>query len=126
MMMIGYRVLVADDEPDIRNILRRLFLSDGFCVCEAGNGLEAITQAERCDINVIVMDITMPQMAGDEAVQRLRANPQFADTPILIITGNTNPASLTGLTSSHNTMLLTKPLNLKQVLTTVHQLVQSP
>jgi CheY-like chemotaxis protein len=124
-MMIGYRVLVADDEPDIRSILRRLFLSDGFCVCEAGNGLEAVTQAERCDINVIIMDITMPQMNGDEAVQRLRANPLFADTPILIITGNADRASLAGLTSNPNTMLLTKPLNLKQVLTTVHQLVQT-
>jgi CheY-like chemotaxis protein len=124
-MMIGYKVLVADDEPDIRNILRRLLISEGYCVCEAGNGLEAVSQAERCDINAIIMDITMPHLNGDEAVQRLRAKPEFTDTPILIITGNADWASRAALTRHQNTRLMTKPLNLAQVVTTVQQMVQT-
>lgn len=124
-MMIGYKVLVADDEPDIRNILRRLLISEGYCVCEAGNGLEAVSQAERCDINAIIMDITMPHLTGDEAVLRLRAKPEFADTPILLITGNADWASRAALTRHQNTQLMTKPLNLAQLVTTVQQMVQT-
>src|SRR5690349_15597279 len=64
--MIGNRVLVADDEPHIRNILRRLLLGDGFCVCEAGDGRETLAAAAHCDVDVIVMDILMPELSGAE------------------------------------------------------------
>jgi CheY-like chemotaxis protein len=86
--MLGHRILIADDEPDIRNVLRRLLLSEGFCVCEAGDGYEALAAVNTCEVSVIVMDILMPGMNGSEAIRYLRANPRFATTPILIITGH--------------------------------------
>src|SRR6476619_5545310 len=86
--MCQARILVADDETDIRNILRRLLLSEGFCVCEAGNGIEALAAAEHCDIDLVLLDITMPRMSGTEAVRELRANPRHASTPIILMTGN--------------------------------------
>src|SRR5215212_9114429 len=92
--MCRARILVADDETDIRNILRRLLLSEGFCVCEAGNGIEALAAAEHCDIDLVLIDITMPRMSGTEAVRELRAMPRHAKTPIMLMTGNM-PASVT-------------------------------
>src|SRR5437867_193303 len=86
--VLGHRILIADDEPDIRNVLRRLLLSEGFCVCEAGDGYEALAAANTCEVSVIVIDILMPGMNGSEAIRTLRANPRFARTPILIITGH--------------------------------------
>jgi CheY-like chemotaxis protein len=120
--MCGRRVLVADDEPDIRNILRRTLLGAGFCVCEAGNGAEAIAVAEQCDVKLILIDVMMPRMSGTEAVRQLRANPRFAHIPVVFIT-----ASMVAPTSARpsqigDTLLLSKPLNLEQVLTTVQQL----
>jgi CheY-like chemotaxis protein len=121
--MCRHRILIADDETDIRDILRRLLLSEGFCVCEAGNGLEALAAAQQCDVDLIMIDITMPRMSGTEAVRQLRANPRFADTPIMIMTGNAinAPASYSqigGIT------LFPKPLNLNQVLAAIRQAVQ--
>ena len=52
--MCRARILVADDETDIRNILRRLLLSEGFCVCEAGNGIEALAAASGIPCRIYV------------------------------------------------------------------------
>jgi len=118
--MCRARILVADDETDIRNILRRLLLSEGFCVCEAGNGIEALAAAEHCDIDLALLDITMPRMSGTDAVRELRASPRHASTPIMLMTGNA-PA---GIASQLGDILLfPKPLDLFQVLGAIKQAV---
>jgi CheY-like chemotaxis protein len=119
--MCRARILVADDEVDIRNILRRLLLSEGFCVCEAGNGIEALAAAEHCDVDLVLIDITMPRMNGTEAVRELRANPRHANTPIMFMTGH----APMGLASQLDDIrLFPKPLDLMQLLTAIRQTVQ--
>jgi len=120
--MCRARILIADDETDIRNILRRLLLSEGYCVCEAGNGIEALAAAEHCDIDLALLDITMPRMSGTEAVRQLRANPRYAATPIMLMTGNA-PAG--GASQLGDIMLFAKPLDLRQVLSAIQQAVRS-
>ena len=119
--MCRARILVADDETDIRNILRRLLLSEGFCVCEAGNGIEALAAAEHCDIDLILIDITMPRMTGTEAVRQLRAKPRYANTPIMLMTGHA-PAGMTSQLG--DIMLFPKPLDLSYVLGAIKQAVR--
>ena len=121
--MCQARILVADDETDIRNILRRLLLSEGFCVCEAGNGIEALAAAEHCDIDLALLDITMPRMSGTEAVLRLRANPRHAATPIILMTGNVPAGNASRL---GDIKLFPKPLDLDQVLGAIQQAIGSP
>ncbi|HJZ47540.1 MAG TPA: response regulator [Roseiflexaceae bacterium] len=119
--MCRTRILVADDETDIRNVLRRLLLSEGFCVCEAGNGIEALAAAEHCDIDLVLIDITMPRMSGTEAVRKLRANPRYATTPIMLMTGHV-PAGVTSQLG--DIKLFPKPLDLDQVLAAIQQAVR--
>jgi CheY-like chemotaxis protein len=121
--MCQARILVADDETDIRNVLRRLLLSEGFCVCEAGNGIEALAAAEHCDIDLALLDITMPRMSGTEAVMQMRANPRHAGMPIMLMTGNV-PAGIAGQIG--DIMLFPKPLDLEQLLSAIQQAVRSP
>ena len=119
--MCQARILVADDETDIRNILRRLLLSEGFCVCEAGNGIEALAAAEHCDIDLILIDITMPRMSGTETVRELRANPRYASTPIMLMTGHV-PAGVSSQLG--DIKLFSKPLDLVQIFTAIQQAVR--
>ena len=123
--MLGYRVLVADDEPDIRDVLRRLLLSDGFCVCEAGDGVEVLAAADHYVIDAIILDILMPEMSGTEAIQKLRADPRYATTPILLITGSPTVRPMARPCQLGDMILLTKPLDLNQVLTMVQQMVRA-
>jgi two-component system, OmpR family, alkaline phosphatase synthesis response regulator PhoP len=119
--MCRARILVADDEVDIRNILRRLLLSEGYCVCEAGNGIEALAAAEHCDVDLVLIDITMPRMTGTEAARELRANPRYVNTPIMFMTGNAPAGAACQL---DDIKLFPKPLDLMQVLNAIQQAVQ--
>jgi CheY-like chemotaxis protein len=77
-------VLIADDNPLIRGLLRELFLSDGFVCVEAGTGHEAIETARRCKPSLIILDVAMPVMSGLDATPVLRAF--LPKTPIILFT----------------------------------------
>ena len=78
-------ILVADDDSDIRSLLRILLEKDGYRVLEAANGREAVAIAEdRGDeLSLILLDILMPELNGIEAAQKLR---DLTDVPILFLT----------------------------------------
>ena len=78
------KILLVDDEPEIRNVLRILFVNLGTEVIEAQDGEAAIRAArEMPDIDVCIMDIMMPKMSGIAATAEIR---KFSDVPILFLT----------------------------------------
>lgn len=79
-------ILIADDEPDVRLLLRMFFERQGYIVHHAHNGQEAVVIAQQQLPDLIVMDIQMPHKTGIEAVQELRADPRFAATPMIALT----------------------------------------
>ncbi len=82
------RILIVEDERDLQSLLRLFFERQGYTVYDARDGQEAIEVARRKLPDLILMDIQMPRKTGIEAVQELRADPRFANTPILAITAH--------------------------------------
>ena len=82
------RILVVDDEPDLRFILRRIFESAGHEVADAGHGAGALECLRGPLPDLVVTDIMMPGMDGAELIRRLRADPATASVPILAVTGD--------------------------------------
>ena len=80
------RILVIEDQPDNRTILRDLLTAAGFTVLEAEDGEAGIAMAlaERPDL--ILMDIQMPLVDGYEATRRIKAQPDMAAVPIIAVT----------------------------------------
>ena len=80
-------ILVADDEPDIRRIIRILLESRGYAVLEAPNGLAAVDMVrEHPETDLVIMDIMMPGLDGVEASRRIR---ECSPAPILFLTART-------------------------------------
>ena len=77
------RILVVDDEADIRKILRLLLQNKGYSVFEASNGKQAVDIVLTQSIDLIIMDIMMPQMSGIEATAKIR---KHSMAPILFLT----------------------------------------
>ncbi len=77
------KILIADDEADIRKILHLLLEKKGYAVLEASNGQDAIDKARDGGIDLIVMDIMMPHLSGVEATAQIR---EFSTVPILFLT----------------------------------------
>ncbi len=83
-----YRLLIVEDQPENRLLLRRLLEPLGFELREAANGLEAVALFEQWHPDLIWMDIRMPVMDGLEAVRRIRATKAGADTRIIALTAH--------------------------------------
>jgi two-component system CheB/CheR fusion protein len=81
------RILVVDDSVDTIDMLQRLFEMDGATVSIARSGAEALQILREKDFDVILSDISMPEMDGFEFLRRLRELPEKRDTPVLALTG---------------------------------------
>ena len=88
------KILIVDDEPDVRHILRRVFEKAGYEVTEAIHGAAALDALNGELPDLVVTDLMMPVMDGNELIEHLRADPRTAKLPILSLTGN--PASSFG------------------------------
>jgi two-component system KDP operon response regulator KdpE len=82
------RVLVVDDEPPIRRLLRTSLVSQGFQVVEAANGREALEQIEPAAPDLILLDLGLPDIQGHELIRRLRE--QGSSVPILVLSSRTD------------------------------------
>jgi DNA-binding response OmpR family regulator len=77
-----FRILVVDDEERILNFLRSKLRASGYEVLTAGNGLEALEQAQAQEPDLIVLDLLMPKMDGFETLKELRS---FSAVPVIIL-----------------------------------------
>jgi CheY-like chemotaxis protein len=83
----GVKVLVVDDDEEIRIFLTTLFSDEGALVFEAADGLEALEVAERKKPDLITLDLSMPGKDGVDTFCDLRRNPATEEIPVCIITG---------------------------------------
>jgi cyclic di-GMP phosphodiesterase len=81
------RILLVDDEPALRELLRATFEGADVTVDEAESGVEAEVRIRRRRPDVIVLDLRMPGMSGAELCKRLKADERTADIPIVLLTG---------------------------------------
>ncbi len=81
-----YRVLVVEDDADIRELIRYNLAEEGFVVDEAGDGAQALDRMRRRMPDLIVLDLMLPGMPGLEICRRIRAEGTTAQLPILIVT----------------------------------------
>lgn len=81
------RILIVDDNPDVRRLIRRILQSQGeYKLYEATNGLEAIEMARRELPNLIILDLMMPEMDGFAVLNELKKSPETAEIPVIVVT----------------------------------------
>ena len=81
------KALVVDDSRAMRRIIAKYLQELGFEVHEAASGLEALVAAPKIQgLSLVLLDWNMPEMDGRTLLQRLRAEPEFADLPIMMVT----------------------------------------
>ncbi len=79
------RILVAEDEKDIRELIAFTLRFAGFDVLLATNGVEAVEVAQAQRPDLVILDVRMPRMSGYEACRRLKENPQTASLPVVFL-----------------------------------------
>ena len=117
------RILVVDDTPCVRELLRLILEASGFEVSEAQDGGAAIREMRTCVFDLVVTDLMMPVVTGQELVRHLRADARTAAVPILVLSANPNAAEI----ASNIDAIVGKPFNRASFVATVRSLVgQTP
>ena len=116
------KILIADDEPDILEIIQYNLRNEGYEVVTAKNGNEAIEMAKKFQPDLIILDIMMPGKNGIEVCNILRLQPTFNDTLIIFLTALSDEGSeVKGLETGADDYL-TKPISPKVLVSKVNAL----
>lgn len=79
------KILIAEDERDIRDLVAFTLRFAGYEVFAASNGEEAVEMAPQINPDLVLMDVRMPRMTGYEACRALKANPDLKDIPVVFL-----------------------------------------
>jgi two-component system alkaline phosphatase synthesis response regulator PhoP len=93
MSTAKHKILIVDDEPDIRELIEYNLKKEGYQVYTASNGLEGVAEAKRVLPDLIILDIMMPKMDGIEACRILRTMNEFKNTFMVFLTARSEEYS---------------------------------
>lgn len=118
------RILVVDDIPANVKLLEARLIAEYFDVLTADNGHDALDICDRTQVDVVLLDVMMPEMDGFEVCERLKANPRTAHIPVVMVTALDQPSDrVRGLKAGADDFL-TKPVNDLQLISRVKSLVR--
>ncbi|TXI31909.1 MAG: response regulator [Niabella sp.] len=120
----GFTILIADDEPDLLEILSYNLEQEGYKVITAQNGDDAIDKANKHRPNLIILDMMMPKKTGVQVCEILRSQPEFKDTLIMFLTAlNDEHTQVHGLETGADDYV-SKPISTKILLSRVAALLR--
>jgi response regulator RpfG family c-di-GMP phosphodiesterase len=110
-----HRVLLVDDDADIRMFCRYVLQSDGLSCDEAGSGTEALAAVKKRPYDLIVLDINMEDMTGTEVCKRLREQPPVPNLKVIMASGNSNADLMAQMLLAGADDFITKPFSVLQL-----------
>ena len=118
--MAAKRVLVVDDDPAVRLTFRLILESAGYQVSEARHGLAALILIKDSLPHLVITDMVMPEMGGEELIARLRNDRRTNELPILAVTDHAGAKDQT----SDADAVLEKPFDRLRLLAVVRSLIE--
>jgi len=111
----GARILVVDDEPDLRTLANLALSQDGHVVVEASSGQEALALIDAAMPDLVLLDLLMPKQGGMEVLRILRSKPATAALPVIVLTGIDDESTTRAGFEYGATDFLTKPFSIPQL-----------
>jgi len=121
-------VLYIEDNPDNMTLVRRALEARGYTVLEAINGMNGVSTAEREDVDLILLDINLPDIDGYEVARRIRNSTKtaLAYTPIIAVTANALKGDAEKALDSGCDVYMSKPINIRELWARVEAFVPAP
>lgn len=113
-------ILVVDDTPPNVKLLRLILDDAGYKVLEASSGEEALATLKREKPDAMILDVRMPGMTGYEVCAAVRADPEFATLPVIMVTALSLPEERIKGIEAGATDFIVKPFNKKELLARIH------
>jgi DNA-binding response OmpR family regulator len=118
------KILIADDEKDVRNLVRFAFERRGFEVVEAADGIQAVAVARRESPDLILMDATMPGISGYEASRELKKAEATRKIPIVFLSAKGQTYEVAEGLEAGAVAYIVKPFAPKELVAQVQEILQ--
>ncbi len=114
---MGINILYIEDNPDNMILVKRVMEAQGYTLFQAMNGLDGIAVAEKEAIDLILLDINLPDVDGYEVARRLRGSaiPRLAYVPIIAITANALKGDAEKALAAGCDVYMSKPINIHEL-----------
>jgi DNA-binding response OmpR family regulator len=121
--LLNKSILIVDDEPMARNLLRLMLKETGFVILEAEDGYDALEKAKANRPTLMILDVMMPGLDGLAVCRSLRADSELSDLPIVMLSARTAQKSIQDGLDAGADKYLTKPVGFKQLIGTIQEVL---
>jgi DNA-binding response OmpR family regulator len=119
------RILVVDDDPEIRALTRLVLEGEGYLVDEAGDGEHAVARALAGGLDLVLLDVNMPRMSGWQALRVLKADPGLAALPVVMFTIKSEVRDKVHSLQDGALDYITKPFAVEELAARVRRIFQA-
>jgi CheY-like chemotaxis protein len=119
----GYRILVADDEPEVVDLVRMMLEWEGYTVVQAVDGAEAVHHARQDQPDLILLDVRMPKMTGLSVLDRLAADPVTSGIPVIMLSVVTTYPEVREALERGAVAYLPKPFEMREMVHLVERVL---
>jgi two-component system cell cycle response regulator DivK len=125
---MGSNILYIEDNPDNMMLVKRALEARGYKLLQALNGLDGVTTAEKEDVDLILLDINLPDIDGYEVARRIRSSSKhaLAYVPIIAVTANALKGDAEKALAAGCDVYMSKPINIRELWARVEAFVPSP
>ena len=116
-------VLIADDEPEILDLMRMMLEWENYTVVETQDGEQCLAQARALKPDLILSDVRMPRMTGIEVLEHLQADPELADIPVIMLSVVTTLPQVRTALEKGAIAYLPKPFEMREMARLVNQVL---
>jgi two-component system cell cycle response regulator DivK len=121
-------ILYIEDNPDNMRLVQRALESRGYRLIQARTGVDGVRAAESEEVDLILLDINLPDIDGYEVARRLRSSPKTAlsHTPIIAVTANALKGDAEKALNAGCDVYMSKPINIRELWARVEAFVPAP
>jgi two-component system alkaline phosphatase synthesis response regulator PhoP len=119
-------ILIVDDEPNIVMSLEFLMRKNGYAVSIARNGTEALEAVDRAPLDIVLLDIMMPDVDGYQVCRHIKARPDRAGTKIIFLSAKTKDVDVQKGYEAGADLYIPKPFSTRQLMSKVRELLAAP
>lgn len=120
------RILIADDDPDVLEVIKAILEHEGFRVRTARDGEQAFKLVRKNVFDAVILDVDMPKLKGTKVLKLMRRSSRLKKVPVMLITGNSLEAKVlqeNGVAKLANDCLI-KPFNTRDLMRRVKALME--
>jgi CheY-like chemotaxis protein len=116
-------ILIADDEPQLRLLVRTTLEDEDYEIYEAEDGQQALEMADQVKPDLFLLDNMMPIRDGISVCKELRSNPQFCDRPVIMLTAKSQQQDIAIGKAAGVNHYLTKPFSPLELMTLIEEIL---